>query len=207
MKQESVHGELDWYFSERMGMAGELSPPSIHAAQEAQSLSGAGSGMNAIGSASAAHDRMIRAMPHAARARAIGDVLQRLPLEQQLLLAHAHRDAIDARNARREFAELLGDVAPVVVGRHGRAHVRELIAVAKKDPARRMRIVELRLEVEREVSKAHFAFWQLACERVQELVARKRRRLTEALARRLAEVAPPVRLLTVEDLRAMGAIA
>lgn len=182
MKRESVIVELDWFFSERIGAAGELGAPSTYQAMEAQSLAGAGSGSNAIGSASAAHDRMIRALPAAARMRALADVLHRMPLEQQLVLEHAHADSAAAVAARRDFQELLGDVAPVVIALHGREAVREMVDNARRDVERRARVVELRLVVERAVAEARTAFWALACERSSFFSATARTRREERMA-------------------------
>jgi hypothetical protein len=175
MRIDKVHEELDWFFSDRAGAAGELGAPSTYGAMEAQALAGPGTGSNAFNQAGRQHDRLIALIPSASRWRAIAEVLHRLPHHEQLLLEHAHGDRLEQRAHRERFRDLLGDVAPVVVALHGLPHVRELVAGAKKDPNRRARVVELRLEVERAVAKAHFAFWQLACERLQNIRSMKDR--------------------------------
>ena len=109
----NVEQELRWFFSEGAGPAGELGMKSSFEAFEGQCL--AGSGTNAIGSASAAHDRAIRALPAASRWRAIADVLHRLSLDEQRILRAAHEDTLQARVLRTHLAEHLGDATPVAV--------------------------------------------------------------------------------------------
>ena len=85
----------------------------------------------------------------------------------------------------------------------------ELVGEAKKSVEKRARLVELRVEADRALDAARFAFLRLTADRSECLVAldRRRRRITDALAARLAAIVAPVRLLTTADLREMGVIA
>lgn len=201
MKSDTTTSDLEFFFK---WANGEHGPKSGFEAFTNQCMTGAGGGQNATGTASAAHDRLIKLIPSVTKWRAIGDVLHRLPLEQQRLL-HAAHTPLPAGLADA-LRPQLGDSAAIVVALYGAGPIVDLANQAKKSVERRAHLVELRVEADRALQLARFAYWQLAADRAECQAVVRRRRLTEGLAARLAAVVP-VRLLTTADLREMGVIA
>jgi len=172
----NVEQELRWFFSEAIGAAGELGMKSSFEAFEGQCLAGAGNGSNAIGSASAAHDRAIRALPAASRWRAIADVLHRLSHDEQRILRAAHEDARD-------------ETDPVAVALVGAGLVHDLVAGARRSEAKRARLAGLRAEAEHALARSRFAFWRGFVDLHEAQAVLRRRPLTADLESRLRGVA------------------
>ena len=200
MRRDTTADDLDFFFK---WADGEHGPHSGFEAFVSMCQTGAVGGQNATGSASAAHERLIKMIPSVTKWRLICDVLHRLPLEQQRLLHAAHTPLPPGLSA--ELRPQLGDSSAIVVALYGAGPVVGLALEAKKSVEKRAHLVELRVEADRALQLARFAYWQLAADRAECQAVFRRRRLTDALAARLAAVAP-VRLLTTADLREMGAI-
>lgn len=162
-----IETSLRWFFSDTLGPAGELGCRSSFEGFENQCMSGAGGGMNAIGGASAAHDRAIAAMPAAGRYRAIADVLHRLSPFEQLLLKSAFSPS-------RRRLPVLEESTPIVVAYAGEGRVQAMLPGATKDPNRRTQLVALRVEAERALTRARASFWMLAGARAEAITARRR---------------------------------
>lgn len=185
----NVEQELRWFFSETIGPDGDLGLISGHEAFEGICMAGAGGTSNAIGTASAAHDRAIRAIPAAARWRAVSDVLHRLSHDEQRILRAAHEDSAPARALAALLADHLGAAGPVAVVLHGLGPVHELVAGARRSEAKRARLAELRAEAEWALARSRFAFWRGIADLHETRTVPRRRRLTEALTRLLRGVA------------------
>lgn len=204
MRRDTTESDLEFFFR---WADGEHGPHSGFKAFVSMCQLGAVGGQNAIGSASAAHDQLIKQIPSVTKWRALGDVLHRLPLEQQRLLRASHTLLPPALEDM--LRPQLGDSSAIVCALYGAGPIVELVGEAKKSVEKRARLVELRVEADRALDAARFAFLRLTADRSECLVAldRRRRRITDALAARLAAIVAPVRLLTTADLREMGVIA
>ena len=200
MKIDTSDSDLDFYFR---WADGEHGPKSGHGPMVNRIQVGSVGGNDATGAASAAHDRAIEQIPSVAKWRAIKEIVDRLPHEQQGMLEAAYTPL--AAGLAAELRPQLGDSSAIVVALYGAGPVVALALEAKRSVEKRAHLVELRVEADRALQLARFAYWQLAADRAECQAVIRRRRLTDALAARLAAVAP-VRLLTTADLREMGAI-
>lgn len=172
----NVEQELRWFFSETVGPDGDLGLRSGHEDFEGICMAGAGGANNAIGTASAAHDRAIRAIPAAARWRAVSDVLHRLSHDEQRILRAAHEDARD-------------ETDPVAVALVGAGLVHDLVAGARRSEAKRARLAGLRAEAEHALARSRFAFWRGFVDLHEAQAVLRRRPLTADLESRLRGVA------------------
>lgn len=165
-----IKTELDWFLSDETGPAGDLGMRSSFDAFQAQCMCGAGSGHDAIGSASAAHDRAIEAIPAAARYRAIADVFYRVSPEHRAILCALHAPLLPAlRVCLTPRFGRLGGVVLVLAGRE------RAIALAEGplDANQKARVDELLEQAEHARAAAWRAFNAAAAEQRATLAAQR----------------------------------